>query len=273
MRKARLAALILATLSTPARSADPPPPYSITLGPRTACATPTTSRQARAEGGTTDVTVPTSNVLAMTMSGSVAANAFLGQTSAATETFHLEQEFELVGTDPAAAQAKMTLDSALVGFVRSRHKAGACVKVARAKVCLVGSPEPVLALAHPPFCVEGGEGRLCNQHLPLVRLNGVPTGRYVFSADLVLTSEASGLTDGHSAADFSPSTSLPADWVRTRDPFQGVDKKDFGFKVTLTVEPPEAVRPVPPPSRVQVPAPDPITPALPSGLDRHSGPR
>ena len=39
----------------------------------------------------------------------------------------------------------------------------------------------------------------------------------------------------HANADFSPSGSLPADWVRTRDPFQGVDKKDFGFSLTLTV--------------------------------------
>ena len=36
---------------------------------------------------------------------------------------------------------------------------------------------------------------------------------------------------------------MPADWVRTRDPFQGVDKKDFGFKLVLTVDPPEPKKP------------------------------
>ena len=45
---------------------------------RTACVTPKTSRQARADGGSIDVTTPGPNVLAMAMSGSVAANAFLG---------------------------------------------------------------------------------------------------------------------------------------------------------------------------------------------------
>ena len=277
MRKARLAALILATLATPALAADPP--YSITLGPRTACATPTTTRQARAEGGATDVTTPSANVLAMAMSGSVAANAFLGGASAATETFHLEQEFEIAGPAPA----RLTLDSALVGFVRSKHKAGACVKLARAKVCPVGAPDSPLVAVHPPLCVEGDDGRLCNQHLPPIKVDGMPMGRYVLSADFVLTSDAAGLADGHSAADFSPSTAPPADWVRTRDPFQGVDKKDFGFKLTLAAEPADA----PPPgaqaarrrdpalTRVaaKLPAPAPARPAPPTGLDRHSGPR
>ncbi len=91
-----------------ALAADPPssgPAYTITLGPRTACATPMTSRQARADGGFVDVTTPSSNVLAMSMSGSVAANAFLGHTSSATETFHLEQEFEIemLGLRPRAS--------------------------------------------------------------------------------------------------------------------------------------------------------------------------
>ena len=69
----------------------------------------------------------------MSMSGSVAANAFLGQTSSATETFHLEQEFEIECSDSATCLVRLTLESALVGFVRSKHKAGAGVKVASAK--------------------------------------------------------------------------------------------------------------------------------------------
>ncbi len=197
------------------------------------------SRQARAEGGTTDVTTASPNVLSMAMSGSVAANAFLCHTSSATETFHLEQEFEVECSDSAAESVRLSLESSLVGFVRSKHKAGAGVKMASAKVCLPGAPETPLIVVHPPLRVEGDNGRLCNQHLPLVRVDKMPLGKYVLFADFVIDCNAGGICDGHSAADFSPSTSLPSDWVRTRDPFQGVDKKDFGFKLVLTVDPPD----------------------------------
>jgi hypothetical protein len=243
--KSPAAILIASILASTALAADGPSHqvYTITLGPRTACATPMTSRQARAEGGTTDVTAPSSNVLAMAMSGSVAANAFLGHTSTAAETFHLEQEFEIECSDSATSFVRLTLESALVGLVRSKYKAGAGVKVAAAKVFVAGSPETPLVVVHPTSCVEGDNARLCNQHLPLVRFDKMPLGKYVLVADFVITCDAGGLADGHSAADFSPSTSLPADWVRTRDPFQGVDKKDFGFKVVLTADPPEVKKP------------------------------
>jgi hypothetical protein len=286
MMKTLAAILIGSLLSSIALGADPPsgPTYTITLGPRTACATPMISRQARAEGGTTDVTTPSPNILSMAMSGSVAANAFLCHTSAATETFHLEQEFEVECSDSATEFVRLTLDSSLVGFVRSKHKAGACVKMASAKVCLPGAPDTPLIVVHPPLCVEGDNGRLCNQHLPLIRVDRMPLGKYILVADFVLTCDAGGLTDGHSAADFSPSSSLPSDWVRTRDPFQGVDKKDFGFKLTLTADPPESKKMAATSAKSQDArlartsaatasvASTAARPAL-TGLDRHSGTR
>ena len=243
--KTLAAILIASTLATPALAEDAPSDriYTITLGPRTACATPRTARQARAEGGFTDVTTPSANVLAMSMSGSVAANAFLGQTSTATETFHLEQEFEIECSDSASCFVRLTLESALTGFVRSKHKAGAGVKLASARIMVPGASETPLVVVHPTQCVQGDEGRLCNQHLPLIRVDKMPLGKYLLIADFVLACDAGGLADGHSAADFSPSTSLPTDWVRTRDPFQGVDKKDFGFKLVLTADPPEPKKP------------------------------
>lgn len=287
------AVLIASILATSALAADPPagPVYTITLGPRTACAMPMTSRQARADGGSTDITIPSSNVLSMAMTGSVAANAFLGHSSAATETFHLEQEFAIECSDASIDSAKLTLDSVLMGLVRSRYKAGAGMKVASARIFPYGSPDTPLVVAHPPLCVEGDNGRLCNQHLSPISVGRMPLGKYVLVADFVLACDAGGLCDGHSAADFSPSTSLPSDWVRTRDPFQGVDKKDFGFKLTLTAEPPEKIAAVartsnasqdakvartsnasPAPTAAR-PAPAPQPRAALTGLDRHAGVR
>jgi hypothetical protein len=287
MLKILASLLFTMTLAVTAPAADAPSDriYTITLGPRNACVTPKTTRQARAEGGIIEVTTPAGNVLAMAMTGSVAANAFLGQTSTATETFHLEQEFEISCSDSSTCFVRLTLESALVGFVRSKHRAGASVKLASARICLPGSTETPFVVVHPPQNIEGDDGRLCNQHLPLIKVAKMPLGRYILIADFVLACEAGGVLDGHSAVDFSPSTSLPSDWVRTRDPFQGVDKKDFGFKLLLTADPPESPRSMASRSKdnkvaqAQVsalakPKPTPTRPRpAQTGLDRHCGPK
>jgi len=237
-RKLATSLLILAVLMIrPALAVAADPTCAVTLGPRTACVTPTTSRQARTDGGIIDIQLPSPNILSASLTGTVAANAFLGGGSSSTETFHLEQEFEVAGPDAKASEVALSMESTLVGLVRAKHKAGASARVASAKICPVGWPDSPLVVVHPPFEVAGTGGRLCNQRLPTIKIPAMPVGRYILVADFVLNSDASGVTDGHSAADFSPSTTLPTDWVRARDPFQGVDKKDFGFKIILTAEP------------------------------------
>lgn len=66
----------------------------------------------------------------------------------------------------------------------------------------------------------------------------MPVGRYTLTATFVLDTRASGVCDSHAVADFSPDTALPPEWVRTRDPFQGVSKKSFGFTATVSAAPP-----------------------------------
>jgi hypothetical protein len=215
--------------------------YSLTLRGRSACVTPSHRGQARAEGGEIDVTSPSSNAVAAVLSGSVAANAYLGCPGSASERFQLVQEFEIACSDKNVKSAKMSLDSVLAGFVRSKHHAGAAMLLATARVCPVGSTEPVMVITHPALAVEGNDGRHCNQHLPTLDVSRLPLGRYALTAEFVLEAEAFGIADAHSNADFSPSSSLPSDWVRTRDPFQGVDKKNFGFSLTLTVSADDAV--------------------------------
>jgi hypothetical protein len=86
----------------------------------------------------------------------------------------------------------------------------------------------------------------------------MPIGRYILAARFTLDTVAGGVCDDHSVADFSPDTALPADWVRMRDPFQGVSKKNFGFTFALTAAVPSpAARPVasgPPNSRAVAPS-------------------
>jgi hypothetical protein len=169
------------------------------------------------------------------LSGSVAANAYLCCPGSAAAQFELIQEFEITCSDKNVKLAKLSLDSVLAGFVRSKHRAETGARLATARVCPLGSTEPVMEITHPTLAVQRTDGRYCNEHLPTVEVSGVPLGRYTLTAQFILEATASGIADAHANADFSPSGSLPSDWVRTRDPFQGVDKSEFGFSLTLTV--------------------------------------
>jgi hypothetical protein len=233
-----------AALPAPAETVPAAPPtYTMILHARHACVTPHARKLARAEGGFIDVTTPAPNVVAVAMTGTTAANSYLGCTGTASEKFQLVQDLEITCSDPKQTTVKLILDTALIGFVRSKGRAGACMRVAQICLAPVGVPESPLTLSYPPLCVEGTGGQLCNQHLPLVEAPAMPVGRYTLTATFVLDTTASGVCDSHSVADFSPDTSLPPEWVRTRDPFQGVSKKSFGFTATITAEPPHHSEP------------------------------
>ncbi len=246
----------------PATTASVPPTYTIALHTRNACVTPHAQKLARAEGGFIDVASPAPNVLTTSMTGTAAANSYLCCTGAAEEKFQLVQDLEITCSDPDQKLVALTLDTALVGFVRSKGRAGACMR--RAEVCITPADLPgmPLTLAYPPLSVGGTAGQLCNQHLPPLEVPAMPVGRYTLTATFVLDTRASGVCDSHAVADFSPDTALPPEWVRTRDPFQGVSKKSFGFTATLTAAPPAAREPVAPAALSEAPPPLPPPPAL-----------
>ena len=257
--KAAMAAGLLNLLTVAGAGAQPPaapaipgpaasaatasPTYTITLHTRSACVTPHARKLARAEGGFIDVTTPAPNVVTVAMTGTAAANSYLGCTGMASEKFQLVQDLEITCSDPRANSVALTLDTALVGFVRSKGKAGACVRLAEVSLTPAGIPGAPMSVAYPPLCVEGTAGQLCNQHLPPLEVPVMPLGRYTLTSTFVLDTRASGVCDSHSVADFSPDTSLPPEWVRTRDPFQGVSKKSFGFTATVTAAPPSGNEP------------------------------
>jgi hypothetical protein len=226
--------------AAPAPAPAPAPTYTITLKSRHACVTPRTKKLARVDGGFIDVAAPSPQALVVTMTGTAAASSYLGCTGAATAEFELAQQIEITCSDPSVALVSLSLDSALVGFVRSKGHAGAAMRLAEVSITPEGWDGTPLTLWYPPFGVTGKDGRLCNQHLPPVQDVPMPIGRYVISARFALDTQAKGVCDDHSVADFSPDTTLPADWVRNRDPFQGVSKKSFGFTFTLSAAAPSA---------------------------------
>jgi hypothetical protein len=222
----------------PASATGPPPVYTLNIGPRSACITPTIKRVAKADGGSIDVALPAPNTISVVLTGLTAANSHLGCTSSASQCFRLIQEFEITCSDPKVTSVVLALDSVLAGYVRSKHKAGACVRLANASVRPASWDSTPLVIAHPPLCVSGTAAQLYNQHLPVVQGPPMPLGKYVLVANFVIDCTGGGLCDGHAVADFSPDAALPADWIRMRDPFQGAAKKSFGFSLLITAAPP-----------------------------------
>ena len=143
-------------------------------------------------------------------------------------------------SDSTIGAVSWTLNSTLVGYVRSVCNAAACARLANVSVTPISDVAEPLTLSHPPLCVSGPTARLCNRHLPPVQSGPMPLGRYALVAEFVLDATASGICNAHAVADFSPDTSLPAEWVRQRDPFQGASKRAFGFDITLTAGPSES---------------------------------
>ena len=228
----------------------------------------------------------------MAMTGAVAANAFLGHTSAATESFHLEQEFVLECSDSAVDHGPAD-PGQRPDRLRPREVQGRRLRPARLGQGLRARLARDPSGRRPPAALRPGRQTAGSATSTSRRSasTGCPWGKYLLVGRLrPRPADAGGLHDGHAAADFSPSTALPADWVRSRDPFQGVDKKDFGFKLTLTADPPEKDKdkPVamsdskdqgrqgldhgPRPRPGSRPGPRRQGPG-PTGLDRHSGPR
>jgi hypothetical protein len=174
------------------------------------------------------------------MTGTTAANSYLGCTGVAGQSFQLVQDFEITSSDPRVRSVVLTLSTTLVGFVRSKGRASAAVRSAAVRVFPANGQASPLAQSYRCFSVTGTQGRLCNLQLPPIEGSPMPLGRYTLMAEFVLESQAGGVCDGHAVADFSPDTTLPADWVRTRDPFQTVSKKPFGFTIALTPSSPPA---------------------------------
>ena len=83
---------------------------------------PTTKHFARADGGSIDVQSYLAECARGEPDRQRGRQRLSGHTGAATEVFHLVQEFEITCSDASVSAVALTLDSSLVGFVRSKYK-------------------------------------------------------------------------------------------------------------------------------------------------------
>lgn len=219
------------------------PKFTITLGGKCENITPATHGDAKGDGKV-DVETGDNQVKAV-LGAAAGANVFIGVESTATTTVHLVQEFEITCSDSSINQVYLTLESNLLGFVRSKHKASAAVRLASATIAPVGWATTPLAVSYPGLGVGGPNG--CNggpkgykYETPLepVKAPPMPLGRYVLNATFVVGASASGLLDAHSTAIFMTESEDLDAWEREHDPFKGDAHDDFGFTLTLKADAP-----------------------------------
>ncbi len=218
--------------------------FTFTLGNAANNVAPYTHGDAKTEEGKIDVTTEP-NVLKLVMTGGVGANVFLGAESTAIQSFSVNQEFEITSSDPSVTEVTLTMDSGLVGFVRSKHRASACVQLASVVIAPLGWSTAPLSASHQPLCVCGPNqqqaceplGVLNKDPLAPVTSQPLPLGRYVIQANFIIQATASGFLDAHSAAIFSPEPTELDPWEREHDIFKGEDKAGYGFTTILTAAP------------------------------------
>ena len=161
------------------------------------------------DGGIIDVQTPSPSSLTVAMTGTPAADSYLGCTSTATQTFQLIQDFEIACSDPSITRVCLTLDSTLAGYVRSVRKAGPL----RPPGQCVGEPGFLdrSAAGTGPSAALRRRGRRSRSATRTSAVQGppMPLGRYTLVANFVLDTTASGVCNAHAAADFSPDTACP----------------------------------------------------------------
>ena len=149
----------------------------------------------------------------------------------------------------------LAIDVGLVGFVRSKHKASACVQGASVTVTRSAACPPLTLTPNRP-CVAGPRplrravGAQSKDPLPTLTSPPLPLGRYVLQADLLLQATAAeGFLDAHSTAIFSPEPKELDPWEREHDPFKGEEKDGYGFTTIITATPGQRAPATPTPGK------------------------
>src|SRR5262245_8580031 len=226
------------------------PTFTFTLLGKSECIMPGTHGDAKAEDGKAEVTTE-ANQLKAVLTGAAGANVFFGVQSTASLSVQVVQEFEVTCSDASVNQVVLSLESNLLGFIRAKHNATACVQLASATLSPVGWSSTPYVVSYPTACV-GGSGGCCSgpwgykyeTPQPALPLPPMPLGRYVLQANFHIIATAGGLLDAHSTAIFVPESEGLDAWEREHDPFKGDEHDDFGFTVTVKADSPPGVAPV-----------------------------
>lgn len=219
---------------------DEPPSVTIKLCTRTARAVPRRICCDHTGGGNIDVQQPSPDTLVVTMTGVAVSAGSPCRGTVAGFDFDLSQGFVIDVADPAVKSVKLSMEGRLIGLLRSYSYCGKCssaeVSAAHAAVSCAGAGA-VVSMALPGHAAAGGENVSVNDRDGPVYEHVLP-GSYTLHQAFCITASHPGtlLPCKASAAEFADGALDPL-WLSYHEPFKGAAKKDFGFQVTIRVEP------------------------------------
>jgi hypothetical protein len=224
-------------------SAQPPvptPPASkvgFILKDRHGHATPARTSSAHTGAGNTDVVQVRDDTVVITMTGVAVAGPYPRSGSSAMLSFDLNQEFEIAFADPKLKKARLIVEAQIVGLLRGdKHggSAGACDGTAT--VVAVGGAS-IVSLAIEGHSVAGDENLAINDHKGPLSATVRAGEHHLFQTFRISAAHARTILGKAASAEFAPDPALDPTWISVTEPFHGAAKKDFGFRVTLRVEP------------------------------------
>jgi hypothetical protein len=214
------------------QAAPEAPAVSLRPGPREGHVTPLRVGTTHTAGGNVDVAQPAPDTLVVTLTGvAVATDHPCG--SAASMHFDAEQCFEVVFEKLGVKSATLTAEGQVVGLLRSGCKgsaseSGGCAGVGRGSACLA-------TLCLPDHAVAAGDALALNDRAGPVSVPAVAGPHTLHLTWDLSATHAKALLGKAATAEFAPDPALDPLWVSRREPFHGVEKKDFGLRITLKV--------------------------------------
>ena len=211
----------------------------ITLGPREGAAHPMRQGQSVTGGGNIDVSQPAPDTLVIRMSGNVAACGNLLAGANAALDFYENLQFLVEFSQPGHT-GKLVIVSTVNGVLSGKGK-HASVGMSDANVVITCGPNSIASIPIPArsagcgesFALNASQGPICAP---------IYAGCYNLRQDFtIFASHKAGVLCGKAIAEFSPSP-LSSSWIGASYPFQQVDKKGFGYEVTVRVVPDPIVK-------------------------------
>ena len=211
---------------TVAAAGAPPPPVSITLHDRHGHVTPNNAKCTHSGGGLIEVTSPAPDIVLISMTGAVIANAAM--------KFDLEQCFEVSFDDPKIKKAKLAIEGRVIGLLRGENNG--CAEYSDACAHLSAGPIPLLSICMPPHNVCNCASLAVNDHVGPKTVSVLP-GKYTWQQTFTIAAHTDTLICKRPSAEFAPDPALDPLWISYHEPFHGVKKDSFGLQVILKLVP------------------------------------
>lgn len=211
------------------------PKFSFVLKNRHGHATPSKTRAAHTAGGNTDVQQPSDDRLVFTMTGVATAAPYPTTDTGAAMDFDLNQEFAIAAADPKQTAAKLIVEAQVIGLLRG-DKHGGSASVGCGNVAVFSGTTSILALSIDAHSVAGEDHLAINDRKGPVGQLVTPAEFHLMQTFRINASHGRGICGTAAAAEFAPE-GLEKEWIAINDPFRGANKKEFGFRVVLRLEP------------------------------------